>query len=323
MLSRFKGVKANWKRILFVTFFAGSFVTSCFRPKSASLDLRQVEESVGFKEIEDGFYVGSATTADGETVYFGMEELDSKSLQQWKSFKQHQEYMTTESKNTIYFARRHCDKQNWKEFLCTDEAYKAYGMEEQELSVFVERLKELKSAQKLSGLANVGGGLAGFSGCLSKGHYVVYASKEPIKQRMIAFPKDFLSVKEYFNHYNHIVMVMASGRISSSPVYWNRGIHRMPKSFIDGTHKRISMLMHKFTGTVAKYVWGKEYLLVSALPSMSNILDKHMDANDYWKKGDGDEIPQELSRYTRRAPYFRGFLDTDYVIKVEALNNRL
>ena len=115
-------------------------------------------------------------------------------------------------------------------------------------------------------------------------------------------------------------MAMTSGDIPDSHLYWNRGIHRMPKSFIDQNYKGISMDMHRFTAKVAEKYLGKEYLMVHALPSMSNALKKEKQlkkGDDYWVE---PNIPKTLD-LDRDPPYSAtiGMLDKHTVIKIDAL----
>ena len=209
-----------------------------------------------------------------------------------------------------------CDKPNR-----FNQKYQDYfintGMSKDEYTEFINKLAYLKKDEKLGGLMEIDGGLAGFiPPPMGSAEFVVYASKTPIEGKFKFFPEKKINLKQYFDHYGSIIMAMTSGNIPDSSHYWNRGIHRMPKSFIDQNYKGISMDMHRFTAKVAKNYSKKEYLMVHALESMSTALKKEKQLKEgkhYWVE---PNIPKALDR---DPPYITGGVDKHTVIQIDAL----
>ena len=180
-----------------------------------------------------------------------MEEINENNYENWEKFfgvEGHQKKITDmKAYSPLQWAKKNCDNPEQK----FNQGFIDFtGMSMVEYTSFINKLADLKEANKLGGLENIGSGFVGFQ--LDKGNYIVYASDKPITGKFKVFPEDKINLKQYFDHYGSIIMLMSSGDIPDSPLYWNRGIFRMPKSFIDQNYKGISMDMHRFTALVAK-----------------------------------------------------------------------
>ena len=144
--------------------------------------------------IVDGVFTSSINYSNGETLYFAMEKINDDLW--YNRFYKHQDQITNSAlKYSIKKYIDICDKPD-----IFNQKYQDYfintGMSKDEYTTFINKLADLKKDEKLGGLMEIGGGLAGFVvPPMGLAEFVVYASKTPIKGKF----KFFLKRKSILN----------------------------------------------------------------------------------------------------------------------------
>lgn len=185
-------------------------------------------------------------------------------------------------------------------------------------------------------LSNLGGGITGFRwvslppveshASWLRRRYVTYATDVPVTAPLVHGPpilnpyttlKTGAAVSAFLDRYAHVLMVMTTADVPDTPFFFNRGITRMPTHVLEGRRKEyptLSMHMHSFSARTALRFWtSKEWLLVSALESMSAVLSKEMPSDAYRVE---DDIPADLRSTVKDIAnsYGKGSDDKDTII---------
>jgi hypothetical protein len=286
------------------------------------------------KEVEPGVYAGQARVGN-EIVYFGMEKVDEHNKKFWDIYKNKTRYLTQEGRG-IFSSWAKAIHDGHQQFPYSEEIAQRTGFSEKEYTDFWNKLAHaVKSSRVVKGphstalsiinaFDGIPSGIAGFQIDTSGNFYVLYASRKPVTGHF-PFPQelpDFINLKQYYEYFENIIMIVRSDIESGKSSYDNRGIFKNPISFIEDGNKYpgLSMKLHAFSAVVAHLISkGILELSVSPVASMRAIIMK----TKGWQKGDvivnGKDIldftPEEKEKFESseqmEEPNFR--------IKVEAL----
>lgn len=272
-------------------------------------------------QVADGVYAGSSKTQAGEDIYFGMERVDASNIETWDFYRTYIELFGVRSGGGALFFLARKAATDIKDF--DEETRKSFGMGDEELLKFKNMLLEkgFNTRAKSKDLENIRGGVAGFNVFLSTDampYFVVYASKKPVVGKFPlptkTKPKD---MKEFMINYDNLIMSVGSWLTHNKDFYQNRGIFRNPFNIVEGNFKNISLQLHGFSAAVMeKFYPERKFMIVYALPSMTNILEKNLKPGDAYL---GEKnIPEELKKVMPRAGGL-GFEDIPIIIKTPAL----
>ena len=279
-----------------------------------------------FGEVAPGVYAGQ-TRVGNEIVYFGMERVDEKNIENWNKYVRYSDSLTKNSRGILAVWPSHIAKIREVPF---SQLQKITGFtEESELSEFLDKLEKVVQENKniVDGLKGVPTGIAGFSIQADGNYYVVYVSKKPVTSRFPFpdnLPEFFPSLKKYYEYFGDLLMIVRSEIETDGDSYSNRGIFKNPISFIEDGNKYpgLSMKLHGFSALVAQHISkNKQYMSVAPAPAMRSIILK----NKGWHPGDltidgrdfFDFSPEELNDFKdtknvfAKEPHFR--------IKIDAL----
>lgn len=250
---------------------------------SSSSTIQYYGKAVGqVDQVGDGLYTGSGTAADGSTVYFGMERLDTDEHRtQWSQFsyacgerlingRGYLRWLIQYIQNGLLWTpkiQEDIRKRDWwqlgeKEFATLCLLLKGRG--------FCDKGKVGDRKRQLL-LHGTSQGTCGFMP--EAIDYVAYASKSPITGR-VSFPLECPETfRDLDRSYRPVVMAVGVF-LHKGRLYQNRGIFRNPLSRIQGDTPGISVCLHAFTAKVVTSFLdpSKEYFGVRAVPQMAKIL---------------------------------------------------
>ncbi len=128
-----------------------------------------------------------------------------------------------------------------------------------------------------------------------------------------------ISLKDYFSLYGDVLMCVGSQFGHGKSWYSNRGIFRNPYSVIKNDYKGIAMVLHEFSGAVAKKFFPERTeMIVKPIASMQLIICETLRRDDYHIDNEADI--DRLARLCREScDAGDGFEAPDNYIKTEAL----
>lgn len=284
--------------------------------------------------IADGVFIGEGRAKSGEKFFLKMEKITPRNKAHWHKYLQATLYLcgggrsllkdlirTTEkataADGTRYYRNEHYD-----------EVAPLVGQSKEEFHAFINLLgkRGFSSApedkSKRAALMDIDAGAGSFSLGTSDEFYVICAMKKADFQMPVANNHENLSeplnLKEYLSLYGDLLMCV-SANFSWKDGFHSRGIFRNPCNTIANTHKGIAMILHGFTGTVAKkYFPDKQALFVKPITSMQYLISSSLQPDDY--------SVQDYSHEEALAASKEAFLDGDNFempmnrIKVSALD---
>ena len=277
--------------------------------------------------IAPGVFIGRATTKAGEPIYLRMELIIEENKLYWQQYKIHSTMMAADNSRSVlgYLATKstkitESDGSIRYEYNgpISESILKYIGFDEAELNEFICYLGKQgfignEQAQRVL-LANSAG--SNHMALLENDQrYVVYVTQTPDFSILSKKPYvygEILSLKEYITQYRELLMCVGSD-FSGIEVFRNRGIFRNPISVIDHTYKGISMVLHAFSGAVAKkYFPEKKEMQVRPVGAMELILCQSLKAEAI--RIDGSTVQDVLINVKMTDPETKS-----YHIKVDAL----
>ncbi|WP_420420809.1 hypothetical protein [Simkania sp.] len=235
-------------------------------------------------QVSEGVYTAEGTTANGEKIYFGIEQLDFDTLY-WEEYQKACKRLYDNSRGLLNYLGLYLNDDSKLAEIKKDK--KNYGLESHEFKEFVQKMKQrevYKGGRRWETLQNTSGGAESFKLMLKRGNFVAYVSKLPIKGRA-DFPESLeeypWKLKEIYETCGDTLMTVGVRNIDVKPMFENRGIFRNPLSLIEGGYPNLSMQLHAFVGKAFKThinsnlgVNAKMYMTVFPLKQMESILLK-------------------------------------------------
>jgi hypothetical protein len=295
------------------------------------------------QKLGDGVFIGEGVAKSGEKIYLRMEKIDKETRKILNQYVTHSRTINNSDTSLVkYLAlKTRVEKIDGKPPRYVFEDFDSYkeelGYEDNNDPEFQKLLKTLagsgyltldsddaagrnKSASKRHILTQA---IAGFGHIQmhNDGCYIVYAAKTPeFSLQSLASSGDIskrITLKEYVHRYDKLLMCVGSdfSDHQESGSYYSRGISRNPINTIENTHRGISMVMHGFTGSVArKYFTGIEEMKVEPVAIMGNLILMTLDPQDVTVLGLSTQKALKLSKIPdHELPLFR--------VKIDALDN--
>jgi hypothetical protein len=266
------------------------------------------------------FYTSEYTTASGEKMYLCMERVTPRNIEQVQLYydvikdlsDSLKEAFNQGEQEEVYTALGINDKSQKEKFSKPatnggDGQYKNFG------------------AQLMVGTK---GGIAGFIPDQNGDFYITYASSTPIPKGGLfrSLPKnknygtkDRPALLNFVQqNYGNLIMSVGTNMGIDAETYENRGIMRNPISALNGDYKEIGMVLHGFSGKIAKNKFNKIQMLVRPLSEMFKRIESSLPGDAFVEKYSYKDIPRDFrSRYPKSRGY--GILDGAMVIKAESL----
>lgn len=255
------------------------------------------------RQMADGVFAGQARAVSGEVFYLRMERVTETNQKQWQQYSAKAYAIAERGLNDLCSMAIYPDWNHDIELL-----KKISGYTEAEIQDFVEWLQKrgFTTSKHLTVLSqnSLGSGVM----YTSIGSYIIYAAKTEtfsITQCPLIEEGAHLTVKSFIEFYQDIVMSVGSS-FQEPASFRNMGIFRNPYNVVEGTHKRISLILHGFSGAVVqKYFPQKNEMHVTPISSMQALICNALKPEDYTidgcKEEDKVKIKEAADRQFSRA----------------------
>lgn len=280
---------------------------------------------VDIEPVVDGVYATETETLSGETVYLGIERLDTAAARRnWIRYSESVGKLITDPSGPLIRLGTSLAKGEDVYLLRRDKAFADMTDDQYDYLVMHMISREVyPKGARWEAFNGIRGGMASFDPYLAA-TYVAYVSKTPITGRLQAPDRSLESYSEIHKAFGHILMTVGVSTKADHPVYEDRGIFRNPMSMIEGGYGGISTVLHVFAGaalvgpiaddTDAEPI---EYMMVRALPAMRKILEEKLGVDRIRYE---EDIPAELNLELAGG---YGFFDTTMLVEVNDLLDML
>lgn len=228
--------------------------------------------------IREGVF-GATFNNNKEPLFLRMELLTEKNTNSWHNFKEMTSWVANNnSRGVLSGLVSLAGKVNYPKY---EDVKEVTGFTKEEYIAFTEKAINLKkkTQNKIVDLlaANSVGSNHMYTGFNpGKLNYIVYISKNRNFSIQVAdMTGKELNLKNFIESYSDILISVGSD-FSEEDSFHNRGISRNPYWVFEEKYSGLSMLVHGFTGAVAKYFPKKTFMSVKPVGSMQYIIKKNL-----------------------------------------------
>lgn len=289
--------------------------------------------------IAEGVFVGEGRAKTGEKVFLKMERVTASNIASWQDYCQSTIHVTQRDRSLLSAAMittKKIDENGAARFINNhyEQMAEGLGQTKEEFNDFINSLGRLNlfkgeaNAAKINAVHNIAAGARHLLLDTHSECYVVYASKTA-DFRLPRFrenhaPFNMPTYKDYSKHYGDLLICVGvdfpQQAHSSAPAFvHSKGMFRNPVSFLEKTHKGLSMVIRGFAGAVTqKFFPGIETLQCTPLASMQYQISTSLTSDDY--KVSGYSHAEALSKATEMLQDGDVYEIATNTIKISALD---